>query len=322
MKENFNKLISNYGSDKNIVRGVIEELKKIKESGYFEGTNKVNIYYEKYVINNEKGRVVISHGFCECLDKYKELIYYFTEMGYSVYAVEHRGHGRSGSLSNTDKTQINIDKFNYYVEDLKIFIDKFVFEEGSNLYLYAHSMGGAIGTMFLEKYNQYFKKAILNAPMMEIDTGKYPKVLSHLISKIYMIIGKGEKYVFGHGPFDGKYNLEESGTTNHYRYQNHLDELIEDNTIQRSGASFNWINEALKATKEILKEDNIDKINIPLLLFQAGRDTFVKEKGHNKFCESAKNCKKIRFENGKHELYIENDEILLKYFKIIEDFLK
>ncbi|WP_330376022.1 MULTISPECIES: hypothetical protein [Terrisporobacter] len=31
-----------------------------------------------------------------------------------------------------------------------------------NLYLFAHSMGGAIGGLFLEKYNDYFHAAILN----------------------------------------------------------------------------------------------------------------------------------------------------------------
>ena len=316
------KYIYNYGSDKEVVQGIKGELDKIKESGYFKGQNDINIYYEKYSIENEKGRIVICHGFSECIDKFKEIIYYFIEMGYSVYALEHRGHGRSGCLSKKHKSQVSVENFKYYIEDLKFFLDKIVVKSNVNLYLYAHSMGGAIGTMFLEEYGGYFKKAILSAPMMEIKTGDYPKWMSYIISSLYIAIGKGEDYLFGQGPFDGKYDLENAGTTNKYRYENHLEELISNEELQRSGGTFKWIFESLKASDKIVKRKNVQKIDIPILLFQAGRDTFVNDRGQNKFCERAKNCKKVRFDHAKHEIFGENDETLIKYLKMIKDFLK
>ena len=322
MCEKNNKFIYNYGSDKELVENIKEKLSKIKEVGYFEGKNNAKIYYEKYSIDNEKGRIVISHGFSECIDKFTEMIYYFTEMGYSVYAIEHRGHGRSGSLGKTHKNQINVEKFKYYVDDLKTFLDKIVVEKDTDLYLYAHSMGGAIGTMFLEEYNGYFKKAILSAPMMEIKTGDFPKWMAYIISSLYIIAGKGDKYLFGQGPFDGKYDLDGAGTTNKYRYENHLEELKNNEGIQRSVGSFKWMFEYLKASDKIIKKKNVQKINIPILLFQSGMDTFVKDRGQNKFCERAKNCRKIRFENAKHEIFGEDDETLMKYLKIIKEFLE
>ena len=322
MHEKSNKFICNYGYDKEIVQTTRNKLREIKESGYFIGKNNKNIYYEKYSIDNEKGRIVISHGFSECIDKFTEMIYYFMEMGYSVYAIEHRGHGRSGSLSKNDKSQVNVEKFKYYVEDLKMFLDKVVVENGVDLYLYAHSMGGAIGTMFLEEYNGYFKKAILSAPMMEIKTGDFPKWMSYIISSLYIAVGKGEDYLFGQGHFDGKYDLDNSGISNKYRYENHLSELRSNEELQRSGGSFKWVFESLKASDKIVKKKNVEKIDIPILLFQAGRDTFVKDGGQNKFCERAKNCRKVRFDNAKHEIFGENDEILMEYLKIIKEFLK
>lgn len=322
MYEKNNKFIYNYGSDKELVENAKEKLSKIKEVGYFEGKNNANIYYEKYSIDNEKGRVVISHGFSECIDKFTEMIYYFTEMGYSVYAIEHRGHGRSGSLSKTHKNQINVEKFKYYVDDLKTFLDKIVVKKDTALYLYAHSMGGAIGTMFLEEYNWYFKKVILSAPMMEIKTGDFSKWMAYIISSLYIVAGKGDKYLFGQGPFDGKYDLEGAGTRNRYRYENHLEELKNNEYIQRSGGSFKWMLESLKASDKIIKKKNVQKINVPILLFQSGRDTFVKDRGQNKFCERAKNCKKVRFENAKHEIFGEDDETLIEYLKIINEFLE
>lgn len=79
--------------------------------------------------------------------------------------------------------------------------------------------------------------------------------------------------------------------------------------------------ESLKASDKIIKKKNVQKINVPILLFQSGRDTFVKDRGQNKFCERAKNCKKVRFENAKHEVFGEDDETLIKYLKIIKEFL-
>ena len=39
------------------------------------------------------------------------------------------------------------------------------------LFLFAHSMGGAIGADFLEEYPEYFNSAILSAPMFQVNTG-------------------------------------------------------------------------------------------------------------------------------------------------------
>ena len=223
---------SNYGQDLEVVKNVEEKINSIKYSGYFNGTDNVEIYYEKFIVKNEKGSIVISHGFTECLEKFSELIYYLTELGYSVYGIEHRGHGRSSSLNEKEKTQVHIEAFDYYIEDLKCFMDKIVNKKGKSVYLFAHSMGGAIGTLFLEKYQGYFEKAVLSSPMMEINTGNYSENMVYCISKFFTMIGKGRKYIFGHGPFKGEYNLEESATSNKYRYSRHLEVLRNTEVLQ------------------------------------------------------------------------------------------
>lgn len=302
------------------IKIVEDRLNRMRKSGYFKGKNNLDIYYETYIVEGEKGRIVISHGFCECLEKYKEIIYYFIEEGYSVFGLEHRGHGRSGYLGKKYKSQVNVEKFEYYIDDLKIFLDKIVKEDGKTLYLYAHSMGGAIGTLFLESYPQYFKKAILNSPMMKINTGRYSNFMAELIAKFYIAIGKGDEYIFGQKDFNGKYNLESSGTSDNCRYKNHLSYLKEHEECQRGGGSFRWINEGIKATRKLLKEDNIKKINIPILIFQAGKDTFVVNEAHNKFRALANNCNIVHIDEGKHELYFEKDSILHSYLDRVFNF--
>ncbi len=311
-----------FGKSLETIKRVDERLNRIRETGYFKGKNNLDIYYEAYMVEGEKGRIVINHGFCECLEKYKEIIYYFIEEGYSVFGMEHRGHGRSGHLGRKYKSQVDIEKFDYYVEDFKLFLDQIVKEDGKILYLYAHSMGGAIGTLFLEAYPGYFKKAVLNAPMMQINTGKYSNFVAEVLSKFYIAIGKGDEYILGQKGFEGTYDLDGSGTSDTYRYTNHLSYLKENEECQRGGGSFRWINEGIKATRKLLKEENIKKIDIPILLFQAGKDTFVVNEAHNKFRDLAKNCTIVLIDEGKHELYLERDSILHSYLDRVFKFFE
>ena len=87
MNEVTNIFCSNYGQDEDIIKEVERKLNVKKESGYFKGCNNISIYYEKFIVENEKGSIVISHGFTEVIDKYNEIIYYFKKNGYSVFAM-------------------------------------------------------------------------------------------------------------------------------------------------------------------------------------------------------------------------------------------
>lgn len=291
------------------------------KEGFFKGQKDKEIYFKKYEIVNSKAAIVISHGFCESTEKYTELIKIFNDNNYSVYILDHRGHGKSEKLGKY-KNQINVEKFEYYVEDLKSFIDKEVLSNNENkkLYLFAHSMGGAIGSLFLEKYNNYFYKAILSSPMMTIETGKYGNIVSEIVANLSCLLGKGDEYVLGHGPFDYKENLDDSGTSSKERYKEYFNKQIENECLQTSGASFRWLKESLKATKNLVKKENASKVTIPVLLFQSGKDSFVKPEGQNKFAENAKNCTIRLYKEAKHEIYFERDEIFNTYINEVIGF--
>ena len=67
---------------------------KIKE-GYFKTFDGLKLHYEMLINPEEKAAIVMSHGYCEFTTKYAETMYYFYQMGYSVFIVEHRGDGFS-----------------------------------------------------------------------------------------------------------------------------------------------------------------------------------------------------------------------------------
>ena len=292
------------------------------QCGYLDGDEGVKLYYEKYKAPDAKGNIVICHGYCENLERYHEMIYYFMKNGYNVFGVEHRGHGRSGTLGIADKTQINLKDFNQYVSDFKIFMDEVVMgsNEDKKILLFGHSMGGAIGAKFLEDYPDYFDGAILNAPMLEVDTGNIPIFLAKIIVRFQVLIGNGGKYVLGKGPYMPEYNIDEIGTSSIIRYKYSDDIITNNEEFHRGGASYNWTWESLKITKEIVKENNASKVEIPVLLFQAEQDNYVKPGGQNKFAKNSKKCKIKKIENSRHEIYLERDEIQKPYLKQVLNF--
>ena len=92
-------------------------LKAHCREGYIPGAE--DIYHEKngiigkihvkrYLADDPKGVVVISHGFTEGAPKYEEMIYYFLQAGYHVYMPEHMGHGQSYRLT-ADPSLVYID---------------------------------------------------------------------------------------------------------------------------------------------------------------------------------------------------------------------
>lgn len=287
------------------------------ESGYLDGDEVVKLHYEKYKVENAKANIVICHGMGENLEKYHEIIYYFIKSGYNVFGIEHRGHGRSGTLGIPDKTQVNVKDFNQYVTDFKAFMDKVVIQENENkkIFLFAHSMGGAIGTKFLEDYPDYFDRAVLSSPMLEVNTGSIPKFLADIIVDFEIAVGNGGDYVIGKKPYSAEYDKDKLNTTSLNRYKYVHDIIANNEELQRGGTSYNWLNEAFKTTKQIVKKENASNVKIPVLLFQARQDSLVKPGGQNEFAKGAADCKIEKIDNSRHEIYMEKDEIQKPYLE-------
>ena len=63
------------------------------------------------------------------------------------------------------------------------------------------------------------------------------------------------------------------------------------------------------------------EIKIPLLLFQAEHDDFVKPSGQNIFAGKLSNCTLIKVAGSKHDIFREKDEILIPYMEKIISFI-
>ncbi len=306
---------------KNMKNMVEPYLETLKEDGYFEGCKKKKIYYKVFLLENPKANIFISHGHREFIERYNEIIYYFLKEGYSVFIMEHRGHGRSDHLGK-DKSQIHVEKFNYYLDDIKIFIDKIVIKKTENkpLFLFAHSMGGGIGAGFLEKYPEIFKCAVLHAPMLKINTGNIPSLAAYILSRIMKILHKEMNYIPGQKPYSGQKKDHNKAADCIERYRYTYNNILENQLFQYGGSSINWYLESSRAIKKIIEKKNASKVKIPVLLMQPENDYYVIAQSHNKFAKYAENCTLMRIKNSKHESMNENDHIAFPVFNAVFQF--
>ena len=304
-----------FGED-DFARKMDELVKPFQEahylSGDFPGCDFKKIHYTQIIHPQARAAIVISHGFCEFIGKYDEMIYYFYQMGYSVFFPEHRGHGFS-YRSTEDLDKVDAIRFYDYVDDLKCFLDMVVRPNCPNLplYLYGHSMGGAIAAAFLEEYPGYFKAAILSSPMMQMTLGKFPEWAVRLLAAYKLFRKKGEDYIMGSHGFDGIDIFEKSSSLSRARYEYVMDMRRAVKQYRTYGGTYRWIATSLRAQKKIIKKAG--RIQIPVLLFQAGLDYKVQPRGQEKFAQRAQ-IAIHRYPQSKHEIFNATTEMRKQYY--------
>lgn len=291
----------------------------ILSAASYDGYTPDGLFYTVYKAEDAKGLVTISHGFSEGMHKYREFIYILLKSGYSVVIYEHRGHGRSIRQIDDSRT-VHIDTFDSYIVDLLYITRNLAIKEAEGLpmYLFGHSMGGCIATLFQEQYPSYYRKLVLSSPMLGINMAEGIKApLAGLLAGIVLKAGKGRDRVPGMG--EEKENFETSLTTSEERWRYSMRIRDANILLQTSAPTFGWAAAALKASKKAVKDEV--KINVPTLLFQAETETMVSNKAEDRFSEENSNVKLVRINGSRHEILLSPKSVLTVYINTLLDFL-
>lgn len=308
-------------------------LDEIRTEDYFSGQADMKIHYEKYITKDATDSIVIVHGLSETTEKFHELIYYFACNKYNVYIMEDRGHGNSDRFIEDDVSKIYVDDYNYYIDDLKTFVDTIVkpdvnkiFGESSyedKLFMYCHSMGGAIGSVYNQRYDGDFDAVILSCPLLKINTGAIPNFLVKAAVNTLTFFGQGKSYAPTGTPFTPEIDMETSYSSGRERVEYYRDLRVNDDSQKLFGITNKWGVEAFKLMKNAMDKDGVSKINTPVLLFTGTSDTAVINSAHYKFAGyNPDYITHIEVEGGRHELYMESDEILHPYLDNVLSFFE
>ena len=245
------------------------------------GGSGVKLYWQAWLPEGEpKAIVFIAHGLAEHSGRYAHVGAALAGRGYAVYAIDHRGHGRS------EGQRAQIDSIDQTAADLHAFTATMRNDHpGLPVFLLGHSLGGAIAFAYALRHQNELAGLILSAPALVIEN----------VNPVTIAVGKLLSRV---APGAGVLQLDGSAVSRDPEVVRAYDSdplNFRGKVPARTGAEILGIADTAGA--------RLPEITVPLLVFQGTADRLVSPKAaplvHSRASSSDKTMK--LFEGAYHE---------------------
>ena len=259
------------------------------------------------------GTILLCPGRTEYIELQDRIACRLVSYGYTVIAVDWRGHGLSDRTLKLSSA-VHVQSFRLYQLDVKAVlsaIDALCLTRP--LYLVGNSMGGAIGLRALID-GASFAAAAFVSPMWGIKMSMVQKAVAEPVSWLFCRAGFGHKFVPGHDdnnyvsthPFDGN-----RVTNNLDGFHYWFEQTRARPALQTSGSTMRWLLSALRECGEL---SMLDCPDIPCVAFFGDEDGVVDETAIKHRMSSWASGHFVPMKNAKHGLLFENrgvvDEIV------------
>jgi len=294
-------------------------------------TTPVTISYVQITGPGTKGAVFVSVGNTEPLEKHAEAIWGLREQGYSpVFAIDHRGQGRSSRLLD-DAYKSHVDDRHDYVVDFRQFVNLGVAQlaKDTKKFIFCHSMGCAVTFMYLidehrQGIPQQFNGLAANAPLVQPNTDPFSFGVANAIAQAQVWAGLGESYppTLG-GTLEEHYKegaFATSSTTSHARYtrmkdlcfaRQHHTYAAGHTGLCVGSATANTALEFVNLAKDFAAfQELATDLAVPVLVQQAALDRTVVNEPMTSFCSDAfRDCTLTVYPTSQHNIWWEADAI-------------
>ncbi len=145
------------------------------------GVGAVKIYWQVWAPDADpRAVVVIAHGASEHSGRYIHVANRLVSEGYAVYALDHRGHGRS------EGPRALVDRMDNVVEDLDALVVLAAAEHpGTKVFLLGHSMGGTVALRYAIAHQDRLDGLILSGALAALDAAPPPvRIIARLLSTL------------------------------------------------------------------------------------------------------------------------------------------
>ncbi|MDG4667439.1 alpha/beta hydrolase [Mycobacterium sp. 236(2023)] len=151
----------------------------------FDGIGGVRIVYDVWTPETPaKGVVVLAHGYAEHARRYDHVVARFAEAGVVTYALDHRGHGRSGGK------RVYLKDISEYTGDFGTLVGIARADHpGLKLIVLGHSMGGGIVFAYGVEHPDDYDAMVLSGPAVAAQDSVPP--LKLLLAKVAGKIAPG-----------------------------------------------------------------------------------------------------------------------------------
>jgi acylglycerol lipase len=160
-----------------VTRGLVENHREAERSG----VGGVRIYWQAWLPTVvPRASVVIAHGAGEHSGRYAHVAARLVAEHCAVYALDHRGHGRSGG------PRALIDRIDHTVADLDALVVQAQREHpAAPVYLVGHSMGGTVALRYAIAHQDRLSGLVLSGPLAALDATPAPvRVIARAMSVV------------------------------------------------------------------------------------------------------------------------------------------
>lgn len=133
-----------------------------RKDGGFAGQGGLRLYWQAWLPDGDvRAAVLIAHGYGEHGGRYGNVVERLVPLGFAIYALDHRGHGRS------EGPRGHVGRFAELVADLHAFRVRVEEEQrGKPIFLLGHSLGGLIVAQYLLTHPSGPEGAVLSSPAL------------------------------------------------------------------------------------------------------------------------------------------------------------
>lgn len=318
------------------------------ELSSFKGAGGAGLRYAHWAAPDPETRAGVAVFFSGRTEFIEKNIYAYQELldrNYDVWTLDWRGQGLSERLLPDEPDKGHIDSYQTYVRDAKIFIDEVVrldeIEDGKKILL-AHSMGGAIGTLYLLQNPDSFDKAVFSSPLIRlpdavnsglIRAGNRAKIALAPSACAGILTDCLWESEFQAGVDICAIDRGKAGgglidPENTERYSHDFQKVAEiecwianSRRLGLGGPTSGWLRASYDATDRIMEKKT--DLRTPLLIVGGGEDDIVSNAGQREFCDDGNpRCCRLEIADAGHELLIESEPFQNEFFEAFDAFVK
>jgi lysophospholipase len=258
----------------------------------FQGAAATTIFWRAWLPDGDpKAVVVIAHGAGEHSARYAHVAARLVGAGYAVYALDHRGHGRS------DGKRMRFDRIEDVVSDLRQFVSiARRAQPGRALFLVGHSVGGTLALAYAVDHQDEIEGLALSAPLTDPDT---LNPLERLAANVLSVVAPGA----GIAGVDPEQLSHDPELVRAYR---------EDPLVFHDKLPARTVAELAKPVRRF--PETVRRLRVPLLVLIGSDDQVVRPSGGKMVNERAGSTdKSIRVYDGfYHEIFneVEKERVL------------
>ncbi len=253
-----------------------------RTEGNYTGSAGSSIYWRAWTAPAPVGQVVIVHGYGEHGDRYTRLAERLSSEGFSVWANDHRGHGRSegprGVVTQLGDAARDVDRV---VEMAR------TAQPDLPVFMFAHSMGGTIGLLYALDHQDKLAGLVLSSAAVSQGL-EVPRLQRQIIKAVARV-----------APRLPVNRLQFEGIS---RDSEELRIYMEDPLVHKGAQPAKTVVEILRAMTDV--PSGVGQLHIPLLVIAGTDDPIVPAAGSRDIAERAGSSDKqiIIYDGFVHEL--------------------